>query len=87
MIIKTHHKITLDITQIIDRHIQIHSQNCVVIYIPMEIDHKKYAVGSCNIHLDNKLSIMKIKTYPIITNISQIIDSSFNHDFSYFILK
>ena len=35
MIIKTHHKITLDITQIIDRHIQIHSQNCVVIYIPI----------------------------------------------------
>ena len=35
MIIKTHHKITLVITQIIDRHIQIHSQNCVVIYIPI----------------------------------------------------
>ena len=26
MIIKTHHKLTLNITQIIDRHIQIHSQ-------------------------------------------------------------
>ena len=33
MIIKTHYKITLDITQIIDRHIQIHIQDCVLIYI------------------------------------------------------
>ena len=31
MIIKTHNKITLNITQIIDRHIQMHSQDCVLI--------------------------------------------------------
>ena len=33
MIIKTHHKITFDITQIIDRHTQIYSQDYVLIYI------------------------------------------------------
>ena len=33
MIIKTHYKITLDITQKIDRHIQIHSQDCDLLYI------------------------------------------------------
>ena len=33
MIIKIHYKITLDITQIIDKHIQICSQDCVLIYI------------------------------------------------------
>ena len=33
MIIKTHHKITLDITQIIDRHIQMYSQDSILIYI------------------------------------------------------
>ena len=32
MIIKNHYKITFDITQIIDRHIQIHSQDCVLIH-------------------------------------------------------
>ena len=31
MIIKTHNKITLNITQIIDRHIQMHNQDCVLI--------------------------------------------------------
>ena len=35
MIIKTHYKITLDITQKIDRHIQIHSQDCDLLYIYM----------------------------------------------------
>ena len=37
MIIKTHNKITLDITQIIGKHIQIYSQDGVVI-IPINRD-------------------------------------------------